>query len=125
LGLVLIPIYTTHFSVSEFGILSIIEVTSQVITSILGLSLYQAFFRFYWDKELKDKQKNIFFTVLIFTAFIAVCSVLILMLFTGFVSELLFDSPKYDYLIKIMMLNVGFQMVIDIISTLMRLQEKA
>jgi O-antigen/teichoic acid export membrane protein len=125
LGLILIPIYTKHFSTNVYGILSMIEVTAQVLTSVLGLSLYQALFRFYWDKEHKEKQKSIFFTTLLFIAVIAFLSIIVLMFFTNKASQLLFDSPKYHYLIKIMILNVGFQMVIDIISTLLRLQEKA
>ncbi len=44
-GLILIPLYTSKLTLAEFGILGIIEITSQLLIAILGLSLYNAFFR--------------------------------------------------------------------------------
>ena len=49
-GFILLPLYTSHLSVREYGILGLLEVSSQVIVSVFGLSLTYAFFRWYWDK---------------------------------------------------------------------------
>ncbi len=64
IGFILIPLYTAKFSVSEYGILGILDITLQVFIAFFGLSLYNAFFRWYWDKEYIAKQKSIFFTIL-------------------------------------------------------------
>ena len=44
LGLILIPLYTDKLTVSEYGILGILEITAQIFTAVFGMSLYNAFF---------------------------------------------------------------------------------
>ena len=65
-GLILIPIYTnTEFlSFDDYGVLAILEAGTQFFIAILGLALIQAYTRWYWDDEFKEKQKSIFFTLI-------------------------------------------------------------
>ena len=41
-GVILLPIYSTFFSVAEFGILGIIEVTISIFTEVLNFGLGQS-----------------------------------------------------------------------------------
>ena len=63
-GFVLIPIYTDakYLSVADYGALSILEITSQLLVAILGLSLYQGYVRWYWDLKTDDERKKLFFS---------------------------------------------------------------
>lgn len=124
-GLVLIPLYTQYFSVSEFGIIAILEVTSQAVFSIFGLSLYYAFFRWYWDKEYIDKQKSIFFTILFFLSILSVFLTALFLPVSSHFSKLLFEKTDYSYLLTIMFIASCLQIVTHIPATLMRLQERA
>ena len=45
LGIILIPLYTSKLTLSEYGMLGMLEITVQILTAIIGLSLYSAFFR--------------------------------------------------------------------------------
>jgi len=67
-GLVLITVYTNpqFLSISDYGVLGVMEATAQIVIALLGLALTQAFTRWYWDKEYSKKQKTIFFTLLTF-----------------------------------------------------------
>ena len=58
IGLILLPLYLKELSVAEYGMLGILEVSLQVLVALFGLSLYQAFYRWYWDKEYRDKQNS-------------------------------------------------------------------
>lgn len=124
IGLILLPLYTKHLTVSDYGILGIIEVSTQLLIAVFGLTLYQAFFRWYWDKEYKDKQKSIFFTSIIFLVFISILMYLGSYSFSEKFSVLLFDKTAYSYLLKIMVVSAGLQIIAQMPSTLMRLQEK-
>ncbi|MCK4446500.1 MAG: oligosaccharide flippase family protein [Candidatus Marinimicrobia bacterium] len=124
IGLILLPIYTKHLTVSDYGILGIIEVSTQLLISVFGLALYQAFFRWYWDKEYKHKQKSMFFTSTIFLVFISILMYLGFYSFSEKFSVLLFDKTAYSYLLKIMVVSAGLQIVAQMPSTLMRLQER-
>jgi len=124
IGLILLPLYAKKLTISEYGILGILEVSSQFLISIFGLALYQAFFRWYWDKNFIDKQKSIFFTTIFFLTGLS------LILYLGFsslsskVSILLFDTINYSYLFKLMLISSGLQIITQMPSTLLRLQEK-
>jgi len=91
---------------------------------LLGLALIQAFTRWYWDQEYIERQKSIFFTLLIFLIGIAIVFILILFPFAGYASSLLFDRPDFSYLIKLMGVSAALQMLYMVPLTLMKLQEK-
>lgn len=122
---ILIPLYTSNFSPHEYGMMSIMEITSQILLAILGFSLYNAFFRWYWDKHYADKQKSILFTILVFIVLQILLFIALIISFEGSLSEFLFDSNKYTYLIRLLILVNGFEALGVIISTLLRLREQA
>jgi O-antigen/teichoic acid export membrane protein len=124
-GLVLIPLYTKHFPLSDFGIIGLLDSTSQIIIGILGFALYQGFFRWYFDKAIELKRKSLFFTLLIVHVFIALIGISILWPISGMISKLLFGHIGYTYLVRIMAIASLVQMMIIMPSTLMRVQERA
>ncbi len=124
-GLILIPLYTNYLSVPEYGILAIIEITTQLMIAIFALKINSALFRWYWDEDYKNKQKTIFFTCLIFSIIISLVFIIGLSKFSSYFSLLLFNSENYSYLIELMFLSAGLQIISQIPLTLMRLQEKS
>ena len=101
------------------------EVSAQMLLSLMGFSLYNAFFRWYWDKDYLNKQKSILFTILVFLLFQFVLFLTLGLSFKRELSQLLFDSGQYSYLIKLLLLVCGFEAIGVLISTLLRLKEKA
>ncbi len=125
IGFVLIPLYTSYLSTADFGILSIIEITTAFLTTIISLKINAAFFRWYWDKTFIPRQKSIFFTSLIFLFLFSLIGYGIFWTYSDEFSVLIFDSTKYSYLIQLMYISSGLQVTIDLVLYLMRLQEKA
>ena len=124
IGLILLPFYTKHLTISDYGILGILEITSQILIATFGLALYAAFSRWYWDKDFKDKQNSMFFTLIIFLIFISILMFLGVSFFSKQLSILLFDKNDFSYLLKIMAIATGLQIIIRIPATLMKLQQK-
>ena len=102
IGLILLPLYAKHLTIEDYGILGIIEISTQLLISIFGLALFQAFFRWYWDKNYEHKQESIFFTSLFFLILISILMYFGLYSFTEKFSILLFNKTNYSYLLKIM-----------------------
>ena len=123
-GFILLPIYTKHLSVATYGMLSILEITSQIMIAFFGMALYQAFFRWYWDKQYVDKQKSIFFTSSVFSTLAAALMVIIIFIFSKQISQLLFDKPDYSYLLNLMAITSAIEIILQMPITLIRLQEK-
>jgi len=123
-GFVLIPLYTRSFSVAQFGILGLLEVSAAIVISFFGFSLYSGFFRWYWDKSAEDKKASLFFTVTLFQIGVVILAYFALLPFLKDFSQLIFDSPDYNYLLRLMLISSLMQIILLMPNTLMRLQEK-
>ena len=124
-GFILIPLYTKKFSVDEYGIISLLEITSTLLITVFGFKIYQAFFRFYWDSEYINNQRALFFTS--FSILVAASVFLVSIGFTqsSEISSLLFGKHTYSELIRLMVVGAALQIVNQILLTLMRIQEKS
>ncbi len=123
-GFVLIPLYTRSFSVSQFGVLGLLEVSAAVVMSFFGLSLYSAFFRWYWDKNSAGKKESLFFTVTLFQIGVVLVAYFAALPFLKSLSILILDSPDYSNLLQLMLISALLQLVLVMPNTLLRLQEK-
>ena len=124
-GFILVPLYTGYFSTQDYGIIGLLEISSYFLSSFLGFGLYMAFNRWYWDKEFKNKQKSLFFTVFVVLFFIGILFFLISLPSHKYFSKLLFDSYEFVYVLRLMILIVIFQLIEQLISALLRLQQRA
>ncbi|GAI72020.1 unnamed protein product [marine sediment metagenome] len=104
-GLILIPIYTDpkYLSINDYGVLGVVEATSQVIIAILGLALAQALTRWYWDQSFSDKQKSMFFTLLTFLLGFSFFLFICFYPFSGQLSILLFEKADFSRLLRLLM----------------------
>jgi len=123
-GFVLIPLYTKSFSLAQFGILGLLEVSAAVVIAFFGFSLYSGFFRWYWDKSSEGKKESLFFTVTVFQIGVAILTYFAALPFLKGLSNLILDSPDYSYLLRLMLLSSLIQLVLIMPNTLLRLQEK-
>ena len=64
IGLILFPIYSGVLSIGEYGVLGLLEVTSQFLIAVLSLSIHSGVVRFYFDKQYIGKQKDMYFVSL-------------------------------------------------------------
>lgn len=126
-GLLLIPIYTNtqYLSLDDYGALGILEAASQILVALAAIAMPQALTRWYWDKKYIDKQKSIFFTVFSFLLVLIILICLFLFPFSRTLSLLLFHHDHYALLIKMMLVSSGLQVLVTIVLTLMKLQEKS
>jgi O-antigen/teichoic acid export membrane protein len=124
-GLVLIPIYTSNFSIFEYGLLGFLEATSLAIIALCGLSLYNAFYIFYWDNNYIEKQKSIFFTILVVLITFTSAITIIVILNSQIISLRLLSNTKYNSLIKFLIYASSLQIISNIPTKLLQLQSKA
>lgn len=123
IGLVLFPLYTKQFSLEEFGIIGILDITSQIFVAVIGLSLTSALFRFYFDKKYANKQGELIFSVLALLIVFVIAFNLVLNNFTGEISDLLFKSRDYTALIRVILISASLQAINNIPTTVIRLKE--
>lgn len=125
IGLFLFPLYTETFTLQEYGVIGILDITSQILVAIIGLSLTSALFRFYFDKKYAEKQGELIFTVLSLLIVFVVVFNLVMKNFTGGISVLLFKSGDYTDLIRVILISSSLQAINNIPTTVIRLKENA
>jgi O-antigen/teichoic acid export membrane protein len=127
IGLILIPLYTDqhYFTIQDYGALSILEITSQVLVALLSLNMSHSFTRWYWDANYKKQQKSMFFTVLVMLIFLCVLSLTAALPLSEGISRLLLQDTSYSYIIQLVFISSIFQILINHIQTLQKLQSRA
>ncbi len=127
IGFLLIPLYTNprFFSIDEFGVMALLDISGLVLTSILASSLPQSLVRWYWDKEYAGKQKGIFFMTLSTQFIISLLFCIILFPLSRPISAMIFPSGDWSYALKLLILGSALQSVNNIVNTLMQLQSRS
>jgi O-antigen/teichoic acid export membrane protein len=115
-GIILLPIYTSYFSVNEFGRLGLIIALITIFVQIVILGQSQSIVRFLSEKENVTRKGTILFTISILIFFVVLFFVLFSELFAPFFSNLLggynlyFDPLRISiYIIAATVLNNVFQ----------------
>ena len=124
-GFVLLPLYTSYFSIDQYGILSLAEITSQVFIIFFGFGLSSAFERWYWDLKTEDERKILFFTILTVSLLTVFVTLSLISFNVNEISKLLFNSTDYNYLIQLVFISGSLEIISVLVFSLMRIQEKA
>lgn len=126
-GLFLIPVYTDpkYFTIEDFGVIGLLEVSGLVLTALLASSLPQSLTRFFWDKSRDVNKKSLFFMVLVTQIVVSLVLCAALIPYSDFFSGLIFDKTDWGKVITLLIISSGLQAINNIINTLMRLQSRA
>ncbi|HET53694.1 MAG TPA: hypothetical protein ENN33_00580 [Ignavibacteria bacterium] len=124
-GLILLPLYTEYLTTSEYGMLALLEVTSQVLILLLGLNLSTAMLRWCSAEKDEDRKRSIIFTISISTVIISAVSLFFLLPFVDFFSVLFFDHARYSNYFTILFFSIAFGILNLLPLSLIRVQEKS
>ena len=125
IGLILLPLYTSKLSVSDYGKLGLLEVTAQFMIVVFGLNIYTAMIRWCSDSVYKEKKKSI-----VFTSFVSLITVLIalnicLIPLREKLSELYFQSNAYSIIFLLVFCTVSLEILNNLILNLLRMEEES
>ncbi len=127
IGFLLIPLYTNpkYFTVDDFGIIALLDITGLVMISVMASGLPQSLMRWYWDKDHVNNQKGIFFMSLVIQLVVSLLFCLFLFPLTRQLSTVIFSNTDWSSTLRLLILASALQAVNNIINTLMRLQSKS
>ncbi len=114
-GVILLPIYSTFFSVSEFGVLGILEVTISIFTEFLNFGLGQSLVMLSNHSDYQERKNSIFYTLTVVSVFVLLIFIALGELSVPFISSYFQDSSDFHlylrlaiYIISLRVLNVFF-----------------
>ncbi|MFQ5797238.1 MAG: lipopolysaccharide biosynthesis protein [Bacteroidota bacterium] len=131
-GLILVPLYTKHLPVSEYGILGLLDLTLHVTIFLVGLELATALIRWYSIAESEEEKKKTMFTTTVATVGFGAICFLVIVATSDLLTQILFgvDSSnqpgqRFGYYIQLVVLIAIFDRLLIIPLSLLRIQERA
>ncbi len=124
-GLLLLPIYTTHLTTAQYGILSILEVSATFLTAIFSLNLANAMMRWWADSNSQKERKSYIFTAFIGIVFFILVLNASLQPFSKNFAKIFFSETKFTIYFNILFLTVSFNILNKFTFSLLRILEKS
>lgn len=94
----LLPIYTTYLSVTEYGALELFYLIAAVVSGVLAVGIAHATLRFYYEYDDVNDRNAVISTNLIASSVITIAGVLLILLFDNQLAKLVFDSDDASVL---------------------------
>jgi O-antigen/teichoic acid export membrane protein len=121
----LLPLYTRFLTPKDYGILSIVEVSSDIIGIIVTVGIARALARFYYENDSMDEKNTVLSTAYI-TYIVIAASVSLPLLYMGEpLAKLLFSSEEFGLYFKISILSLLLGGIVDIGMMYLRLIKKS
>ncbi len=124
IAFILLPIYASNFSISEYGIIVRIETLWQILWSIFLFGLESGVVRWYSMMGSDLQRKRFYFTVTVFLFVLNVIFTVFLFFSAGLFSLLIFKTDSYSNLVLIASLIASIEALSFLVFLLIRIQER-
>ncbi len=124
-GFVLLPIYTKQITVSDYGVLGLLEMIELLGVNVLTLGLPQAILRWYSLTDLSETKKRIVFTGFGFTLFVCILFIMGALPARDQLSAIIFGDQKYGRFLIYVLAIISFHVLAGIPQTILRAEEKS
>jgi O-antigen/teichoic acid export membrane protein len=125
IGFFLIPLYTHYLTPEDYGILELLELTSFFAGFFIAMGIHNAILRYFAYYDQTRNKYEVISTAILFVSFSGFFITIILVIFSNFFSQLVFDTVKYSYLFSIVFVNLYFGILLELCRTSLRAEGKS
>ncbi|MFP4416730.1 MAG: lipopolysaccharide biosynthesis protein [Fibrobacterota bacterium] len=118
----LLPVYTRYLSPSDYGIMSLVNISMELIGIVLGLGVSAAMARFYYDKDDEEKRKKVISTSYLLSFGFSAVGLILLFLSSEQLSLLIFDTRRYTNIFMVGSAAMVFELNVEIGLAYMRIK---
>jgi len=124
-GFIMLPIYTRYLTPSDYGILQLLMLTTDIIGMVIGAGINHAIIRFYYQYEnIKDKNEVIS-TSFILTILSFSLTFLCLFPFSSILALVIFDDVSYTFYFRLVLVNFLLSSGYEIPLIFIKAQQKS
>lgn len=124
IGVVLLPLYTKYISLSDFGILGILEVTLLIAVEFLNLGQGQSLLMLNNSDEYRGKRKSMLFSIVVFS--ISMCALFIVLSesLLPSISKFFAESQQFYKYLRLCIYIVSFRLLNNLFLNKLRADER-
>lgn len=123
-GFLMLPVYTSYLSPSDYGVLELLGMTVDIIAMVAGAGLAGALFRFHAEAPDLEQKRDVMGTVAFGSAGLAAITCVAGMLVATPVTRLLFDGDTPSTYLRVFFLTYFFQALEAPGFMLLRIQQR-
>lgn len=105
IAIILVPLYTRYIDPADYGMLALVIITISIFTNIFSFGLKKAFFRFYFDKN--EKNKEVITTAFSLITQFSMALILISSILSPLLSYLIIGKVEYFYIFILLAIEGG------------------
>ncbi len=123
-GLILLPVYTSHLSTAQYGIMAILETTQNIIVPLILLNIQSAITRFYHEATDRKARGRILFTALVYTIVVGLVANIFLQPLSRPLARLIFSDASLHVYFAFLFVNISLVSLIQLIRNFLNAIEK-
>jgi len=124
IGIVLLPLYTKHISVAEYGVLGILEATIMIMVQVMVLGQAQTFLRFHELDDYAQKQKSLLFTLFVFLSAVTIIFGLVGAGLSNYIGSFFAQPELFALYFRLSFLIVGLRIIGRLLLSTLRIKER-
>jgi len=124
-GFLLIPIYTHFINPSEYGVLQLVLLTTNIIGIAVGLKITSGVFRFYFETDDVNERKIVISTAIIGIGVISGTILIPFVLGGNWLSGIILGNKNLGYLMKISFLALWFGLLLELVFAYIQIRERS
>jgi O-antigen/teichoic acid export membrane protein len=124
IGVVLLPLYTKYISLSDFGILGILEVTLLITVEFLNLGQGQSLLMLNNSDEYKSKRKSMLFSIVVFSLIICAIFILLSESLLPSISKYFSNSRQFYNYLRLCIYIISFRLLNNLFLNKLRADER-
>ena len=113
-AVILLPLYTTYLTPTDYGIKELVGLTADVIGLLLATAISSAFYRFYFEYQGEEDRKEVVSTAVLAVGGAGLLAVAMLAPFSASFAFYILDSAGLSHFFLIGLVSMWFQMLSDI-----------
>lgn len=125
IGIVLLPLYVKYITVTEYGILGILEVSIFILTQALSFGQSPSYLRLYNLEEYKQKRGTTFFTLFIFLISLICCFNFSTLFLVKPVSRFFSQPEAFAIYFRLSFFIISLRIINQLFLTNLRAREKS
>ena len=124
IAVLILPIFSRYLTPADYGVASILTVSTVLISGLADLGLSIGTYRFYFEEKGKNKL-SLISTAQIVSTIIAILIALVVIIFSGSFSQLFFETEDFSYVLTLAFLSVPLSTFTVSQINRLRLENKA
>ena len=125
IGFLMIPFYTHFLVPADYGLLELLDLTTFVIGSVVGLGLNAAIFRFYYEQQTETLRHEVISTALLFGISLAAFLYVILFVSSPGISSAVFKTDRYSSYLRLAFVVLCFDTVGELALSYLRSKQQS